>query len=377
MIKPKILFIMHMPPPVHGAAMMGKYIHDSKIVNDAFECRYINPTTASSLEDIGKVGLRKLRDFYSLLIRIRRTVKEFSPDLVYFTANACGGPFYKDFIIVELLKKMGCKIVVHYHNKGVSTRQDRWLDNCLYRHFFKGLKVILLAEVLYKDVQKYVKRQDVQICPNGIPESIDYEPKAKRNNAVPHILFLSNLIESKGVIVLLDTLKILKEKGYSFVCDFVGGETAEIDASRFDEEVNKRGLNDLAIYHGRKYGDEKMNIYKSSDIMVFPTFYHNECFPLVLLEAMQCGVACISTDEAAVPEIIDDGRTGYIVPKEYQGKPSAARLAEAIEKLIVDSLRCRLMGDEGRKKYEKEYTLAVFENRITQCISNCFRTKNG
>ena len=370
-MKPSILFIMHMPPPVHGAAMMGKYIHDSKIVNDAFECRYINPTTASSLEDIGKVGLRKLRDFYSLLIRIRRTVKEFSPDLVYFTANACGGPFYKDFIIVELLKKMGCKTVVHYHNKGVSTRQDRWLDNCLYNRFFRGIKVILLAEALYKDVQKYVKREDVQICPNGIPESIDYEPKAERNNAVPHILFLSNLIESKGVIVLLDALKILKEKGYCFICDFVGGETAEIDASRFDDEVNKRGLNDIAIYHGRKYGDEKMSFYKSSDIMVFPTFYHNECFPLVLLEAMQCGVACISTDEAAVPEIIDDGRSGYIVPKESDGKPSANRLAEAIEKLIVDPERCRLMGKEGRKKYEKEYTMEVFENRITHCISNC------
>ena len=370
-VKSRILFIMHMQPPVHGAAMMGKYIHDSRIVNDTFECRYINPTTASSLEDIGKVGLRKLRDFYSLLIRIRRTVKEFSPELVYFTANACGGPFYKDFIIVELLKRMGCRIVVHYHNKGVSTRQNCWLDDCLYRHFFRGLKVILLADALYKDVQKYVKREDVQICPNGIPESIDYEPKAVRYNAVPHILFLSNLIESKGVIVLLDALKILKEKGYGFICDFVGGETAEIDASRFDEEVNKRGINDIAIYLGRKYGDEKMSFYKSSDIMVFPTFYHNECFPLVLLEAMQCGVACISTDEAAVPEIIDDGRTGYIVPKESDGKPSANRLAEAIEKLIVDPERYRQMGKEGRKKYEKEYTLEVFENRITQCISNC------
>ena len=105
--------------------------------------------------------------------------------------------------------------------------------------------------------------------------------------------------------------------------------------------------------------------------MVFPTSYHNECFPLVLLEAMQCGVACISTDEAAVPEIIDDGRTGYIVPKESDGKPSAAHLAETIEKLIVDPERCCLMGMEGRKKYEKEYTLAVFENRIIQCITNC------
>ena len=37
------------------------------------------------------------------------------------------------------------------------------------------------------------------------------------------------------------------EKGYGFICDFVGGETAEIDASRFDEEVNKRRHTDIAI----------------------------------------------------------------------------------------------------------------------------------
>ena len=371
MIKPKILFIMHMPPPVHGAAMMGQYIHDSKIVNEAFECRYINPTTAESLEDIGKIRLRKLRDFYSLLIRIRRTVKEFSPNLVYFTANACGGPFYKDFIIVELLKKMGCKIVVHYHNKGVSTRQDRWLDDCLYRHFFRGLKVILLAEALYKDVQKYVKREDVQICPNGIPESIDYEPKAKRNNAVPHILFLSNLIESKGVIVLLDALKILKDNGRNFVCNFVGGETAEIDESRFNDEVNKRDLGNFAIYNGKKFGEKKMAFYQEADMMVFPTYYHNECFPLVLLEAMQCGVACISADEAAIPEMIDDGKTGLLIHKGVNGIPSSEDVSTAIEKLITNRQLCCQMGQKGRSKYKRMYTLSLFEQRITDCVKSC------
>ena len=48
-MKQKILFIMHMPPPVHGAAMMGKYIHDSELVNEKFECHYINPSLSSSV----------------------------------------------------------------------------------------------------------------------------------------------------------------------------------------------------------------------------------------------------------------------------------------------------------------------------------------
>lgn len=66
-MKQKILFIMHMPPPVHGAAMVGKYIHDSKLINEKFEGHYINLTTAKNLQDIGKVGIRKLVDLVMLL----------------------------------------------------------------------------------------------------------------------------------------------------------------------------------------------------------------------------------------------------------------------------------------------------------------------
>lgn len=114
-----------------------------------------------------------------------------------------------------------------------------------------------MAESLYKDIAKYVKREDVYICPNGIPNSCKEELKARRNNEVPHLLFLSNLLISKGVTVLLDTLKILKEKEYTFVCRFVGGETSEMGAVQFSEEVDKRNLNDRVAYVGRKVGEEK------------------------------------------------------------------------------------------------------------------------
>ena len=310
---PKILFIMHMPPPVHGAAMVGKYIHDSKLINEKFDSHYINLTTAKSLQDIGKGGLKKI---LKLLCRIVENLKKLKPQLVYVTPNACGGAFYKDFIVVQLIKLLGYKVVVHYHNKGVATRQDKWLDDKLYRRFFKDLKVILLAEALYQDVKKYVKREDVFICPNGIPATLGDASVAERYNAVHRLLFLSNLLETKGVYVLLDALTILKERGYSFICDFVGGETTEIDIKKFSEEVEKRGLSEFAIYLGKKYGEEKNEEYAKSDIFVFPTFYPNECFPLVLLEAMQQGLPCISTNEGGIASIIDDGKTGFLVEKQ-------------------------------------------------------------
>ena len=92
------------------------------------------------------------------------------PDLVYVSPNAFGGASYKDYIVVQMIKRMGCQVVVHYHNKGVATHQNKFLDNILYQRFFKGIKVILLSECLYSDVMKYVKREDVFVCPNGIPE---------------------------------------------------------------------------------------------------------------------------------------------------------------------------------------------------------------
>lgn len=369
---PTILFILHLPPPVHGAAMMGKYIHDSRVINEVFDCHYINLTTAKDLADIGKVGQRKIQQFMELLTLIRREVKLLSPQLVYVTPNACGGAFYKDFIVVQILKRMGCRVVVHYHNKGVSTRQDRIFDDFLYKRFFKGIKVILLAEALYQDVRKYVKREDVYICPNGIPETLSDEPSAERHNAIPHLLFLSNLLESKGVLVLLDACKMLKDKGYSFVCDFVGGETAEIDAERFAREVECRELNRYVVYHGRKYGDEKRAFFEKADIFVFPTFYHNECFPLVLLEAMEQGIACISTDEGGIAGIIDHGRTGFIVEKE-----DVSQLAEQIEVLINSPTLCREMGAAGRRKFLQEFSLDRFEKRIVGVFEDCLMWGNN
>lgn len=87
-MKSKVLFIMHLPPPIHGAAMMGKYLQESKLVNESFDCFCINLATADSLSDIGKFGIRKLINFLKLLKHIHHVVKGIRPDLVYITPNA-------------------------------------------------------------------------------------------------------------------------------------------------------------------------------------------------------------------------------------------------------------------------------------------------
>ena len=80
----------------------------------------------------------------------------------------------------------------------------------------------------------------------------------------------------------------------------------------------------------------KSKVFENLPVLpLFSTFYHNECFPLVLLEAMEHGLPCISTTEGGIPGIVDDGKTGFLVPKH-----DVAVLADKILLLLNDSVLC-------------------------------------
>lgn len=365
-MKNKVLFILHMPPPVHGAAMMGKYIYDSQVINGAFGCRYFNLTLAKNLQDIGKGGIRKLRNFIRQLGKIRTEVRTFQPDLCYVTPNAKGGAFYKDFVVVMMLKAMGQKVVVHYHNKGVATRQNRILDNWLYQRFFRNLKVILLAKPLYQDICKYVKEKDVHFCPNGIP--VQQELPVRINHEGFNILFLSNMMEEKGVWDLVEACRILMEKGKKFHCHFVG-KWSDISKEEFQQKIHLLNLENCISAYGGKYGNEKEIYFQKADVFVLPT--HNECFPLVLLEAMEHELPCISTQEGGIAAIIDEGKTGYVVERK---NPQA--LAGKIERLIDQPALCKAMGIAGKEKLNREFTLNKFECKLRDILQEISGSRN-
>lgn len=345
--------------------MMGQYIHDSTVINKMYNCHYINLATAADMLDIGKIGLKKIKKFAYLLLNIRSLIKALRPDLIYVTPNACGGAFYKDFIVVQMLKTMGCKVVAHYHNKGVSTRQDRLIDNVLYRQFFRNLKLILVSERLYGDIKKYVDKEDVFICPNGLPnEETHSMPATCIVNSLTQLLFLSNMMKAKGVYDLLEACLILKNKNLSFQCHFVG-KWADITEQEFAQILADKDLTETVFAHGPKYGKEKESFFRQADVFVFPTYYGNEIFGLVNLEAMQYALPVISTNEGAIPDIIDDGITGYIVAKR-----NPLMLADRIEVLLDKPTLRKEMGQAGKKKFEEQYSFDIFEKRMCEILNS-------
>jgi glycosyltransferase involved in cell wall biosynthesis len=359
----KILFVLHLPPPVHGSSMVGQFIKDSTLINSNFDSKYINLSTSKTVDEIGKKPFVKITRYIKILGAFFIGLIKFKPDTIYLAINAKGIGFYKDFPIALLTKLFGVKLVLHYHNKGISKIQDCFLDNLLYKFLFRNTKIILLSKSLFTDVKKYVKEENVFYCPNGIPQVMLPKRISLKNDEIAQLLFLSNLIESKGVFVLLEALKLLKTQGIKFQCNLVGGE-GDISSNELEEKLEDLNLTDCVFYLGKKYGKDKYKIFQKSDVFILPTYYHNECFPLVLLEAMQFGLPIISTNEGGLADIVENNETGFIVEKQ-----NPTQLAVKITWLIKNTTKAKAMGEKGRDKFYKKYTIEFFEQRFIEILN--------
>ncbi len=359
-MKPKILFILHLPPPVHGAALVGSFVKSSIKINNTFECDFINLSASKSIESIGKMGLRKVFFFIQLLLNTLKALVKKKYAFCYVTITSNGTAFYKDFFVVLILKIFRKKILLHFHNKGVEAgSKASKINRILYKILFgsRKLKVILLSNYLYYDVKEYVDQKRVYYCANGIPTASNSCIPERTTDQVPRILFLSNMMVAKGVFVLLEACNLLKQRNVQFECHFVG-DWLDISEAFFHQRVKELNLTDHVYAYGKKYGKEKDVFYMQSDIFVLPTL--NEAFGLVLLEAMQSGLPVITTDEGGGPEIVTHNETGYVIQKN-----DSRDLASKLETLITNPLLRQTMGQAGREKFEEKFTLPRFEDRIT------------
>jgi glycosyltransferase involved in cell wall biosynthesis len=379
----RILFLLHLPPPVHGSSVVGSFIKESKSINTKFKCDYVNLLASQNMAESGIVNVNKLIGFVITWFKVLSLIIRKRPSLCYLALTTSGAAFYKDLLIVILLRIFRIKRIYHLHNKGISRNQHKVINRLCYRFVFTNAEIILLSKYLYADIQAFVPESKTHICPNGIPDQISNSEslipihnytnpilKAAQNlsNNI-RILFLSNLIESKGVYILLDACSLLKKKGIAFECIFIGGES-DVSATNLNNRITMLGLNQQVTYKGRKLGSEKEFAFQNADIFAFPTYYPHECFPLVLLEAMSFSMPVVTTFEGGIQDIVEDGITGFLVTQK-----NAEALADKLEILIKNSQLRRQMSTSARRKYEQEFALEIFEHKLAYILQQAIEKK--
>jgi glycosyltransferase involved in cell wall biosynthesis len=164
-----------------------------------------------------------------------------------------------------------------------------------------------------------------------------------------HVLGVGRLVEKKGFHVLIEALALLRQRGLPYRATLVGdGE----ERARLEQQVAALGLGERVALLGPRDQAEVRALMSRATLMVQPCLIGNDgnrdALPTVLVESLAMELPCISTPVTGIPEILDQGRCGLLVPEN-----DARATADAIEALLRDPERRARIARDGRLRAER------------------------
>jgi glycosyltransferase involved in cell wall biosynthesis len=174
-----------------------------------------------------------------------------------------------------------------------------------------------------------------------------YAPRPEPVNEVPEILCVGRLVPAKGQHILLKACGELKSRGVAFHLTIVGdGE----DRDSLEQLTGDLGIRGDVTFTGAVGQDEVHKYYDRADLFVLASFA--EGVPVVLMEAMAKEITSVSTRITGIPELIEDGVDGILVPaSDVEG------LADRLQELLQKGELRRELGKKGREKVIERYNL--------------------
>ncbi|WP_283638325.1 glycosyltransferase [Marinovum algicola] len=172
-----------------------------------------------------------------------------------------------------------------------------------------------------------------------------YDPAPRQGP--PHLTFVGRLAAVKGVPVLLEALSFLKGELPRLRVTLIGDGP---ERARLEQDAADLGLRDVVDFAGYRSQSEVARALKVTDALVLPSFA--EGVPVVLMEAMAAGRPVITTGVAGVSELVEHGKSGFLVPPG-----DAQRLAQAIRAVLADPDRRIEMGRTGRTRVVEDFDI--------------------
>lgn len=217
---------------------------------------------------------------------------------------------------------------------------------------------MLVSHYSYKKFSRY--NDNYQVIYGGVDTSKFYPLNIEKENKV---LFVGKILRVKGIDNLIKAVQELDIK-------------LHVDAKLRDKEYLKLLMNldknDKTIFDLNVTDKKLINEYNSALVTVLPSII--EIFPLVVLESMACGTPVICTDVGGMPEIVEDGKDGFIVPPN-----DPKSLEEKIKYFLNNPDESRRMGENARKKILTDFTWDAVARRCIEGYSELLNEerKNG
>ena len=209
-----------------------------------------------------------------------------------------------------------------------------------------------------------IPRDRVRVVHNGVDPD-DYQPAAGSGDKVlarfgadpdrPVVLFVGRITRQKGIHLLLQAARHLP-RGTQVVLRAGSPDTAEIqrevDAA---VEAARTADHDIVLIDANLERDELTALIGAATVLCCPSVY--EPFGLVNVEAMACGVPVVASAVGGIPEVVEHGTTGLLVPYDA-GDPDASirDLAAALSRLLEDRELAAKMGEAGRQRVLDQFS---------------------
>lgn len=268
---------------------------------------------------------------FQQIFQLRRRVKEINPDLVIsFQTN-------QNALSVLATRKRHIPVIVSergdpYQYHDIVAKLKTWVINKAEGGVFQTKKAM---QYYGKELQS---RSVVIYNPNTV---VGIERPIERNN---EIAFVGRFdIHQKRQDLAVEAFKIVAEKVPDVKLVFYGAGKEQIIIKKKVEEL---GLSNRVLFKGLV--KDVPNAIKDSRMFLMTSDF--EGMPNALIEAMACGLPCVSTDcsPGGASELIKSGENGVIVPCG-----DAKAIAIAMINLLIDSVKAEIMGAEAQKIVEK------------------------
>lgn len=188
-----------------------------------------------------------------------------------------------------------------------------------------------------------VARERVTVSYHGLDLDVFKPLGTGASREIPELLGVGSLLECKGFDTLIDAAARLRDRGFRFHLRIAGGGPKERELR---EQIARLNLGDRVELTGYIRQDALVPLYQGADVFVLPAVREIHWgIPNVLVEALACGVPVVTTRLPSVPELVDDGGNGLLVPDRDPDE-----LAGALATLLADPELRRSMGQAGRAR---------------------------
>lgn len=301
----KILFVGPLPEPVTGQAVCFKKIVDQYSINDRI------------VVDTFKYRNKVLSTLY-VYIKLIQILLLDSKNVacIYMTCSRSLLGFIKDVPVFLMGKLLKLRVINHLHGADFNAFVESFPAKSFLLWLYKGSETIVLLDSMREQFSSFPNMK-LWTVPNFYDNSFDsYQHTGIKNKG--QILFLSNLMKSKGIIEFIESAdRILSNEKLSIVIagSFMGDKHMTEQSIRSLIEPKLKRLSTKYekrfSYKGFVSGDAKIRLYAESDIFILPSY--TEGFPISIIEAMRMGCTIHSTDVDYIPNIVCD-QNGTIIP---------------------------------------------------------------